>query len=242
VKKEKIILGALVLCLAAALPGAKALAQSDAKTIKIGLLAPFSGPFADFGDQMVKGIELYIKQHGDSVAGKKIEILKRDANGIDPAQTQRQAQELITRDHVAFLAGFGLTPDAMAVASMGTEAKVPMVIMNAATGGRKTASRISIKVICVSTTIAFIERIPAPIINRNAAVSTQSSSALGPLHATSALSVRQSLPIKASRLVVENRCGMSLPTRAAVRLCQQSVLIVSVWHSALSRRMPLRSA
>lgn len=133
-KKTKIILGALALCLAAILPGAKSLAQSDAKTIKIGLLAPFSGPFADFGDQMVKGIELYTKQHGDSVAGKKIVILKRDANGIDPAQTQRQAQELITRDHVAFLAGFGLTPDAMAVASMGTEAKIPMVIMNAATG------------------------------------------------------------------------------------------------------------
>ncbi|MGH7014255.1 MAG: ABC transporter substrate-binding protein [Stellaceae bacterium] len=122
--------------LLALLPLASAAADEPAlaNAIKIGLLAPFSGPFADFGDQFVKGIELYMQQHGDTVAGKKIVILKRDANGIDPAQTKRQAQELLTREHVQFLAGFGLTPDALAVAPLGTDAKVPMVIMNAATG------------------------------------------------------------------------------------------------------------
>lgn len=125
--------GAIIaLAIAAAFAARPASAQNT--DIKIGLLAPFSGPFADFGDQMVKGIDLYVHRHGNSVAGHKIVILKRDANGVDPAQTKRQAQELLTREHVAFLAGFGLTPDAMAVAPLGTEAKVPMVIMNAATG------------------------------------------------------------------------------------------------------------
>src|SRR5579875_4061315 len=114
----------------ALLPLASALADepAPADAIKIGLLAPFSGPFADFGDQFTKGVELYMQEHGDTVADKKIVILKRDANGIDPAQTKRQAQELLTREHVQFLAGFGLTPDALAVAQLGTEAKVPMVI------------------------------------------------------------------------------------------------------------------
>ncbi len=102
-------------------------------TVKIGLLAPFSGPFADFGEQMGNGVALYLSQHGDVVAGKKIVILRRDTTGANPAVAKRLAQDLVIRDHVAFLAGFGLTPNALAVAPIGTEAKVPMVIMNAAT-------------------------------------------------------------------------------------------------------------
>jgi len=116
------------------LASAAAAEPAPANAIKIGLLAPLSGPFADFGDQFMKGIEIFMQEHGDTVAGRKIVILKRDASGIDPAQTKREAQELLTREHVQFLAGFGLTPDALAVAPLGTEAKVPMVIMNAATG------------------------------------------------------------------------------------------------------------
>lgn len=133
---HKIIWRAALTVVLALLPLASAAADGAAPVneIKIGLLAPFSGPFADFGDQFTKGIELYMQEHGDAVAGKKIVILKRDANGIDPAQTKRQAQELLTREHVQFLAGFGLTPDALAVAPLGTDARVPMVIMNAATG------------------------------------------------------------------------------------------------------------
>ena len=133
---HKLIWRALLTAALALLPLASAAAQESApaNAIKIGLLAPFSGPFADFGDQFVKGVEIFMREHGDTVAGKKIVILKRDANGIDPAQTKRQAQELLTREHVQFLAGFGLTPDALAVAPLGSDAKVPMVIMNAATG------------------------------------------------------------------------------------------------------------
>src|SRR5712691_8421215 len=102
-------------------------------TIKVGVLAEFSGPFADFGQQISNGIKVYMKEHGDTVAGKKIEVIYKDTTGPAPDVAKRLAQELVTRDKVQFIAGFGLTPNAMAVAPVATEAKVPMIIMNAAT-------------------------------------------------------------------------------------------------------------
>jgi branched-chain amino acid transport system substrate-binding protein len=102
-------------------------------TIKIGLIASFSGPFADIGGQIEKGVKAYLKEHGDTVAGKKVEILRRDTTGPAPDVAKRLAQELVVRDKVDFLAGFGLTPEALAVAPVATEAKIPMIIMNAAT-------------------------------------------------------------------------------------------------------------
>ncbi len=103
------------------------------ETIKIGLVAPFSGPFADYGKQMEGGIKAYMKQHGDTVAGKKIEIIAKDTTGPVPEVAKRLAQELVVRDKVDFLAGFGLTPEALAVAPIAQQAKKPMIIMNAAT-------------------------------------------------------------------------------------------------------------
>jgi len=102
-------------------------------TIKIGLILTFSGPFAENARQIDNGLKLYMKEHGDVVAGKKIEILRRDTTGANPDIAKRLAQELATRDKVNFFAGFALTPNALAVADIATEAKVPMVIMNAAT-------------------------------------------------------------------------------------------------------------
>jgi branched-chain amino acid transport system substrate-binding protein len=102
-------------------------------TVKIGLILTYSGSFADNARQIDNGVQLYMKQHGDSVAGKKIEIIRRDSTGAAPDVAKRLAQELVTRDKVDFLAGFVLTPNALAVADVATEAKVPMVIMNAAT-------------------------------------------------------------------------------------------------------------
>jgi branched-chain amino acid transport system substrate-binding protein len=102
-------------------------------TIKLGLVASFSGPFADVGEQIENGIKAYLKEHGDTVAGKKIEILRRDTTGPVPEVAKRVAQELVTRDKVDFLVGFGLTPEALAVAPVATESKTPMIIMNAAT-------------------------------------------------------------------------------------------------------------
>ena len=124
------VLGTAALALAlTALSGAAA-AQG---TIKIGMVSTFSGPFAEYGQQMLGGMKAYMKLHGDTVAGKKIEIVQRDDGGPAPEVAKRLAQELLTRDNVDLLAGFGFTPNALAVAPLATEAKKAMVIMNAAT-------------------------------------------------------------------------------------------------------------
>jgi branched-chain amino acid transport system substrate-binding protein len=102
-------------------------------TIKVGVIAPFSGPFADYGKQMEGGIKAWVAQHGDTVAGKKIQIIYKDTTGPAPEVAKRLAQELVVRDKVDFLAGFGLTPEALAVAPIAEQAKKPMIIMNAAT-------------------------------------------------------------------------------------------------------------
>jgi branched-chain amino acid transport system substrate-binding protein len=125
----------VVALLATAAAGARA-----ADAIKIGLILTYSGPFADNARQIDNGVQLYMKQHGDTVAGKKIEIIRRDTTGAAPDIAKRLAQELVTRDKVDFLAGFVLTPNALAVTNVATEAKVPMVIMNAATSVITTKS------------------------------------------------------------------------------------------------------
>ncbi|MFZ6649740.1 ABC transporter substrate-binding protein [Undibacterium sp. TJN25] len=102
-------------------------------TIKVGVIAAFSGPFADYGKQIEGGIKAYMRQNGDKVAGKKIEIIIKDTTGPAPDVAKRLAQELVVRDKVDFLAGFGLTPEALAVAPIAEQAKKPMIIMNAAT-------------------------------------------------------------------------------------------------------------
>src|SRR5258706_8321957 len=103
------------------------------QTIKVGVIASFSGPFTIVGQEFQAGIKTWMKQHGDTVAGKKIEIIYKDTTGPAPEIAKRAAQDLINRDKVDFLAGFGLTPEALAVAPVATEAKKPMIIMNAAT-------------------------------------------------------------------------------------------------------------
>ncbi len=102
-------------------------------TIKIGVIMPFSGQFADTAAQMDNAIKLYMKQHGDTVAGKKIELIRKDTGGIAPDVAKRLAQELVVRDHADILAGFVLTPNALAAADVSAEAKKFMVVMNAAT-------------------------------------------------------------------------------------------------------------
>src|SRR6266568_4915499 len=102
-------------------------------TVKIGVIAEFSGPFADYGAQILGGMKTYLKQNGDVFGGKKIEIVVKDTTGAAPDVAKRLAQEVITRDQVDILAGFGLTPNALAVAPVSAEARKPMVIMNAAT-------------------------------------------------------------------------------------------------------------
>jgi branched-chain amino acid transport system substrate-binding protein len=103
------------------------------ETVKVGLLVPLSGPFTPTGKQMVAGARLYMQQNGDTVAGKKIELIIKDDGG-NPDNTKRLAQELIVNDKVAVLGGFALTPGALAVAPLATEAKVVEISMLAATG------------------------------------------------------------------------------------------------------------
>lgn len=107
---------------------------SAQEVVKVGLVAEMSGPFAEFGKQMEAGIRIYQNEHGDTVAGKKIVVVIKDVGGPNPEVAKRHAQELIVRDKVKILAGFGFTPNAMAVAPLATEAKTPMIIMNAAAG------------------------------------------------------------------------------------------------------------
>ena len=96
-------------------------------TIKVGLVMPMTGTVGAAGQEVAAAIKLYMAQHGDTVAGKKIEILLRD-DGSVPDNGKRLAQELIVNDHVAIL-GAGTTPSAMSMAPIATEAKVPTVVM-----------------------------------------------------------------------------------------------------------------
>ena len=103
------------------------------QTVKVGVILPFSGQFADPAAQMDNGIKLYMMQHGDTVAGRKIEIVRKDSGGIAPDVARRLATELIVRENVDMLAGFALTPNALAVGDVSAQAKKFMVNMNAAT-------------------------------------------------------------------------------------------------------------
>jgi len=118
----------------------------SAQPVKIGVVAEFSGPFADYGTQIHNGMKTYLKMNGDTFGGRKIEIITRDTTGPAPEVAKRLAQELITRDNVDILAGFGLTPNALAVAPIDAEAKKPMVIMNAATSVITTRSPYIVRV------------------------------------------------------------------------------------------------
>src|SRR5437764_6595590 len=108
-------------------------AAAAQQTIKIGMINVLSGQFADAGAQLDNGAKTYMKMHGDTVAGKKIEIIRRDVGGPNPDVAKRHAQELVVRDKVDLLAGFLLTPNALAAADVSAEAKKFMVVMNAAT-------------------------------------------------------------------------------------------------------------
>ncbi len=114
---------------ALALGAAPAFAQ---QVVKVGVILPMTGPFASTGRQVEAGARLWLAQNGDTVAGKKIELIVRDDTG-SADQTKRIATELIVNDKVAVIAGFGLTPLALAVGPVATQAKVPAVIMAAGT-------------------------------------------------------------------------------------------------------------
>jgi branched-chain amino acid transport system substrate-binding protein len=121
----------LVLQVAAAVVAMGAAAQAQ-DAVKIGLILPMTGGQASTGKQIDNAVKLYMQQYGDTVAGKKIEIILKDDAAV-PDNTKRLAQELIVNDKVSFIAGFGVTPAALAAAPLATQAKVPEIVMAAGT-------------------------------------------------------------------------------------------------------------
>jgi branched-chain amino acid transport system substrate-binding protein len=105
---------------------------AQAQDVKIGFILPMTGQQQSTGKQESAGAKLYMAQHGDTVAGKKVELIIRDDAAV-PDNTKRIAQDLIVNDKVTFLAGFGITPAALAVAPLATEAKTPEIVTAAGT-------------------------------------------------------------------------------------------------------------
>lgn len=104
-----------------------------AATVKVGVIAPFSGPFATVGKTFKEAIEVYQAQNGKTAGGHTVEFIYKDLDQANPAQSKALAQELIVKEKVGYLAGFFFTPDALAVAPLIDEANIPAVIFNAAT-------------------------------------------------------------------------------------------------------------
>lgn len=102
-----------------------------AEPIKIGLLTPYSGPFADMGRLIDAGVKAYVKANGDTVAGRKIEIIARDTTGPAPEVGKRLAQELVVRDNVDFLMVGGFTPETLTAGTVASAAKKPLLVVNA---------------------------------------------------------------------------------------------------------------
>ncbi len=124
--------------LAAAIFSASGLALAQER-FKIGLILPMTGPFASTGKQIEAAAKLYMAQNGATVAGRKVELIIKDDTGT-PDVTKRIAQELVVNDKVSVLAGFGLTPLALATAPIATQSKTPLVVMAAATSSITQAS------------------------------------------------------------------------------------------------------
>ena len=106
---------------------------AHADTIKVGVIGTMSGPYALFGQNFKAGIEAWVAENGNKVAGHDVEFIYRDEESPNPAKSKALAQELIVKDKVQYIAGLYFTPDAMAVAPLLEEAKTPMIVFNAAT-------------------------------------------------------------------------------------------------------------
>lgn len=133
----------LALALLASTLSASALA---AEPLKIGMVLPLSGPYAAYGQQIERGARVYLQQHGGNIAGRKVELVLKDDTGVAPEVSKRVAQELLSTNKVDILAGFGLTPAALAVAPLATAARKPMIVMNAAASKITTQSNYIVRV------------------------------------------------------------------------------------------------
>jgi len=108
------------------------LAAAAEEPLRIGLIVPLTGGQASTGKQLANAVKLYMSENGDTVAGRKIEVIVKD-DGAVPENTKRIAQELIVNDKVGIIAGFGITPAALAAAPLATQARIPEIVMLAGT-------------------------------------------------------------------------------------------------------------
>ena len=115
-------------------------AQAADEPLRIGLIATYSGPYADYGRQFDAGVALYLKEHGGKIAGRTVEVIKKDTAGPAPDAAKRIAQELVVRDKVSVLTGLDFSPNAYAVAAIATQAKIPTLVMNAASSAITASS------------------------------------------------------------------------------------------------------
>lgn len=141
--------------LASAVTGVLVLPAAAQQELKIGIILPYSGQFADTADQMDRAIKLYVKQNGETVAGRKLVFIRKDVGGIAPDVAKRLAQELVVRDRVDIIAGFALTPNALAAGDVSQQAKKFMVVMNAATSIITTKSAYMVR---TSTTTPMLNQ------------------------------------------------------------------------------------
>ena len=134
--QKRVFLNAMALAVATL---ASTAVLADGNSFKIGLILPMTGQQATTGRQIEAAARLYMAQNGDTVAGKKIELIVKDDTSV-PDVTKRMAQELVVNDKVNVLAGFGITPSALATAPIATQSKTPEVVMAAATSSITEAS------------------------------------------------------------------------------------------------------
>ena len=111
-----------------------------AEPLRVGLVLPMSGVFSGYGKQIEHGVRLYLQHHDNAFEGRKVEVILKDDTGAAPEISRRLAQELIVRDNVDILAGFAMTPGAVAAAAVATSGNKPMIVMNAGTSSLTTRS------------------------------------------------------------------------------------------------------
>lgn len=124
----------LFACAGMALLGS-AMAQAGDAPLRIGIIASYSGPYADYGRQFDAGMAVYLDEHNSQIAGRSVDIIRKDTSGAAPDLARRHAQELIVRDRVDVISGLDFSPNALAIAPVLSQAKTPAIVMNAAASG-----------------------------------------------------------------------------------------------------------
>lgn len=144
-----------MLSLAAAGAGLASPAFAAEEEVRIGVITPLTGEFTTTGQETAGAVKVFLAEHGDKVAGKKIKVIIKDDGG-KPDVSKRLAQELVINERVSFLMGMGITPIAFAVAPIATQAKVPLIVTSAATSTIPKASPYIVRTSFAVTQIATV--------------------------------------------------------------------------------------